>query len=246
MISATSPVRSRPLPWDERLFREIQHLGLQVRIEFDIEAWIKFIKTTEWPVVNASINPALHDFRPGEVFWVNLVNTMGETVATQVFRLIETDDYVDMIRSHRLWYGDRPSQLQGFSMLDAQVPQMGGLVLQLSGLYIRPDWRRARTESGARLVAAFVRLMHSFSHRQYDPDWSVSLLEERVSTPRMINDLYAYPNAVELFETYMPELQRSERVTMIWMPGSELAAQAGSLPQRAGSVVLSQPLRKAG
>lgn len=245
MADTTLVSRTRAYPWDETLFREMQRLGLQLRVEFDIRGWIDFIKTTEWPVVNGSINPELHDFRPGEVFWINLVDRSGQTAATQVFRLIETDDYVDLIRSHRLWYGDGKSGLQGFRMLTDDVPVLGGLVLQLSGLYIRPDWRRARVDGGMRLVGAFTRLMHSFS-RQYAPDWSVSLLEERVSTPRMINDLYAYPNSAELFETWMPELKRTERVTLIWMPGSALAAQAESRPLRVGSVDPTLQLRKAG
>jgi GNAT superfamily N-acetyltransferase len=225
--------RGRALPWDEPLFRSFSDLGLQLRIEFDIAGWIEFIKTTEWPVVNASISPEFHAFRPGEVFWVNLVDG-GKTVATQVFRLIETDDYVDLVRSHRLWYGDHPSRLQGFSMLAEDAPRMGGLVVQLSGLYIQPDWRRARV-GGQRLVAAFVRLMHSFTWRNYAPDWSVSLLEERVSTPRMMHDLYGYPHATPLFQTWMPELARSERVTLIWMAGPEIAAQVESRPRPADS-----------
>ena len=64
-------------------------------------------------------------------------------------------------------------------------------------------------------------------------DWSVSLLEERVSTPRMIEDLYGYPHAVELFETYIPYLDRHERVTLVWMSAAELADSALTRPRQA-------------
>jgi len=66
-----------------------------------------------------------------------------------------------------------------------------------------------------RLVAAWARLTHSFTARVVAPDWSVSLLEARVAKPRIIRDLYGYPHWAELFEAYIPFLDRHERTTLI-------------------------------
>ncbi len=228
--------RARPAGYlfDDHLYRQLRDLGLTVRIEFDIDEWKRFIVGTEWPVVNTSADPAYHDFAAGEVFWMRL-SRGSETVATQVFRMISTDDYVGMVRDHSLFFGDTPSGFKDFRMLpDAVVPAIGGLVVQLSGLYIRPDFRRVRIADGLRLVAAWTRLSHSFTSRNLMADWSVSLLEERVSTPRMIEDLYGYPHATELFETYIPYLDRHERVTLVWMSAEELAGSAASRPRPVG------------
>lgn len=157
-----------------------------------------------------------------------------DTVGTQVFRMISTDDYVGMIGDHSLFFGSRPSGFQDFRMTADAVPRIGGLVAQLSGLYIRPEWRRTRTADGMRLVAAWTRLMHSFTQRNLLADWSVSLLEERVSTPRMIADLYGYPNSIALFETYIPYLDRHERVTLVWMDAAALADSVASRPRGVG------------
>jgi hypothetical protein len=231
---ARAGARSPGYLFDDHIYRSLRELGLTVRIEFDIDAWKTFIMTTEWPVANCSVDPAVHDFVAGEVFWMRLLHG-DETVATQVFRMIGTDDYVGMIRDHTLFYGKHPSGFRDFRMLDAAgVPVISGLVAQLSGLYIKPAWRRTRLADGMRLVAAWTRLSHSFTARNLMADWSVSLLEERVATPRMIEDLYGYPHATELFETYIPYLARHEVVTLVWMSAEELGGSVVSRPRPVG------------
>lgn len=236
-----APARTAGYLFDDTIYRALRDLGLSVRIEFDIEAWKSFILTTEWPVVNCSADPAYHDFVAGEVFWMRLLHGT-ETVATQVFRMISTDDYVGMIRDHSLFFGANPSGFTDFRMLQADgVPLMSGLIAQLSGLYVSPAWRRVRGADGTRLVALWVRLSHSFTTRNLMADWSVSLLEERVASPRMIEDLYGYPNAAELFETYIPYLGRHERVTMVWMSAAELVGSVASRPRQVVRSDLRQP-----
>lgn len=241
---ARAPARPSRYLFDDRIYRALRELGLNVRIEFDVEDYKTFIRGTEHPVVNSSADPAYHDFAAGEVFWMRLSHG-DETVATQVFRIVTTDDYIEMIRDHSLFFGNHPSEFRDFRMLphDA-VPRIGGLVAQLSGLYIRPHWRRARTADGMRLVAAWARLTHSFTSRNLMADWSVTLLEERIASPRMIADLYGYPNSAPLFETYVPDFDRYERVTLVWMSAEELVdsvarrprpnAQPGRQPDMAG------------
>jgi hypothetical protein len=233
---ATTAPRARPSGYlfDDRLYRALRELGLTVRIEFDIEDFKSFILGTEWPVVNSAADPAYHDFAAGEVFWMRLSHG-SETIATQVFRMIMTDDYVAMMRDHTLFFGKHPSEFRNFRMLrEDGLPRLGGLVVQLTGLYIRPDWRRARTADGMRLVAAWTRLSHSFTVRNLMADWSVSLLEQHIATPRMIEDLYGYPNAIEVCETYVPDFNRQERVTLVWMSAEELAASVASRPRPVG------------
>ena len=217
--------------FDDRLYRALRELGLTVRIEFDVDEWKRFILATEWPVVNAAADPAYHDFAAGEVFWMRL-SRGAETVATQVFRVITTDDYVGMVADHSLFFGDNPSGFRDFQLLARpDMPTIGGLVVQLSGLYIRPDWRRARTADGMRLVAAWTRLSHSFTARNLMADWSVSLVEERLATPRMIEELYGYAHSGELFETYEPALGHRERVSLMWMSAEELVCSVASRPR---------------
>lgn len=225
----SAPARSSGYLFDDRTYRALRDLGLTVRIEFDVEEWKKFIQTTEWPVVNSIADPAYHDFVAGEVFWMRLSHG-SETVATQVYRMITTDDYVGMVRDHTLFFGSNPSGFKDFQLLsEDRLPAISGLVAHLSGLYIRPEWRRRRTADGMRLVAAWARLTHSFTTRNLMADWSTTLLEQRIATPRMIEDLYGYPHAAELFETYVPELDRRERITLAWMSADELV---GSVAQR--------------
>ncbi|HYB09580.1 MAG TPA: hypothetical protein VEJ16_07910 [Alphaproteobacteria bacterium] len=230
--SATTGRASRYL-FDENLFRQINELGLSLRIEFDMEEWKTYILGTDWPVVNASADPARHEFKPGEVFWLNL-HKRGHTIGTQVLRIIETEDYVELIRSHRLWYGDSPSALREARMLRSDLPRLGGTVVQASGLYIDPAWRRARTSWGMRLVAASMRLTHDFTLRNLHPDWAVTLIEKHVATPRIIHDLYGYPHAVEVFEAFFPYVERMERMTMAWMSHAELAGVSRSPPPAIG------------
>jgi hypothetical protein len=229
-----APARPTGYLFDDGLYRALRELGLSVRIEFDIEEWKRFIVATEWPVVNAAADPAYHDFAAGEVFWMRLTHG-AETIATQVFRVIMTDDYVGMVGDHSLFFGANPSRFQDFQLLaGADMPTIGGLVVQLSGLYIRPDWRRVRTADGMRLVAAWTRLSHSFAARNLMADWSVSLVEERLATPRMIQELYGYAHAGELFEAYEPALGHRERVSLMWMSAEELAGSVASRPRPVG------------
>jgi hypothetical protein len=229
-----APARPSRYLFDDRLYRALRELGLSVRIEFDIEEYKSFIRSTEWPVVNSVSDPVYHDFAAGEAFWMRLLHG-SDTVATQVLRIITTDDYIGMVRDHTLFFGDHPSGFRDFRMLgEDRLPQIDGRVTHLSGLYIRPQWRRARTADGMRLVAAWTRLTHSFTARNLMADWSVSLVEAHVATPRMVEDLYGYPHATELFETYVPELDRRERISLIWMSAAEQACSVASRPRPAG------------
>lgn len=231
---ATSPARSTGYLFDDTIYRALRELGLSVRIEFDVDEWKRFIQSTEWPIVNAAADPAFHDFAAGEVFWMRL-SQGTETVATQVFRVIMTEDYVGMVADHSLFFGDNPSAFRDFTLLAGpDMPTIGGLVVQLSGLYIRPDWRRARTADGMRLVAAWTRLSHSFTARNLMADWSVSLAEERLATPRMIQELYGYAHVGELFEAYEPALGHRERVSLMWMSAQELVGSVASRPRPIG------------
>jgi hypothetical protein len=236
-----APARPSGYLFDDRIYRALRDLGLSVRIEFDIEEWKSFIRTTEWPVVNSVADPVFHDFVAGEVFWMRLSHG-SETVATQVYRMITTDDYIGMVRDHTLFFGKHPSGFRDFQLLsEGHLPAISGLVAHLSGLYIRPQWRRARTADGMRLVAAWAGLTHSFTTRNLMADWSTTLVEKRVATPRMIEDLYGYPNATELFETYVPELDRRERVTLAWMSADELIGSVAQRPRRADLSAHRQP-----
>jgi len=231
---ARSASRTAGYLFDDRIYRALRELGLSVRIEFDVEEWKSFIRTTEWPIVNCAADPTYHDFAAGEVFWTRLSHG-NETVATQVFRMITTDDYVGMIRDHSVFFGDHPSEFKDFRMLaEDALPTIGGLVVQLSGLYIRPDWRRVRIADGMRLVAAWVRLSHSFTVRNLMADWSVTTVEERIATPRMIEELYGYPNSAAIFETYVPHLDRHERISLLWMSAEELVTTVSSRPRATG------------
>lgn len=246
MDTVLSTSRTGRYLFDEDLLGQIKGLGLGLRIEFDMEAWKDFICTTDWPVVNASADPARHDFRAGEVFWLHLYSG-GSTVATQVLRVIDTDDYVDLIRSHRLWFGDGPSEFADARMLCDDPPHISGTVVQLSGLYIVPSWRRVLTARGMRLVAAFTRLTHDFTLRNLAPDWSVTLVEQRVSSPRIMHELYGYPHAEKIFEAYFPYVGHMERMTMLWMSHAELAALSGRLPRPvARSLHLAVPMARLG
>jgi hypothetical protein len=220
--------------FDDRLRQALRELGLSVRVERDIAAWKRFILGTEWAVVNSAVDPAYHDFAAGEVIWTRLVHGR-ETVATQVVRIVTTADFIGMIRDHTLFFGANPSGFRAFRMLgDDDLPRLAGRVAHLSGLYIRPHWRRARTADGMRLVAAWTGLTHSFTARTLMADWSVTLLERRVASPRMVRDLYGYPHAIELFEAYVPDFDRRDRVTIAWMSAAELAGSAASRPPAAG------------
>lgn len=242
MDNTISRPRAGRYLFDEDLLGQIEALGLGLRIEFDMEDWKAFIQTTEWPVVNASVDPARHDFRPGEVFWINL-HSGGRTVATQVLRVIDTEDYVDLVRTHRIWFGDGPTELTDARMLSETLPHLSGTVVQLSGLYIVPKWRRVWTPSGLRFVAAFARLTHDFTLRNLSPDWSVTLIEEQVASPRMVRDIYGFPNAAEAIEAYFPYRGRTERMTMAWISHAELAALSGTRPPPAArSLRLAAPM----
>lgn len=233
-VRVQAPARPSRYLFDDGLYRSLRELGLSVSIEFDVEGYKSFIRGTEWPVVNSVSDPIYHDFVAGEVFWLRLSHGC-ETVATQVVRIITTDDYIGMVRDHSLFFGDHPSGFGDFHLLsEGRLPKIDGLVTHLSGLYIRPQWRRARTADGVRLVAAWTRLTHSFNARNLMADWSVSLVEARVATARMVEDLYGYPNTIELFETYVPELDRRERVSLIWMSAAEQADSVASRPRPAG------------
>ncbi len=119
-------------------------LDLQVKIDDDLEKWRKLMSSAPGTVgASRTLDPLLNDIRPGNSFWMQLVDNKGETIACMAHRFIETENFVEeYIATHR-FFGNRCPSLRHYPVKFVEsVPVLRGRINFGGGGWVHPDWRQ--------------------------------------------------------------------------------------------------------
>jgi hypothetical protein len=134
-----------------------------------------------------------------------------------------TDDYVDLLRTQRLWYASGPRRLVDV-VVPADMPQIAGRVGHHGGLWIRTDWRKHG------LSGILTKLVRCASLRRFAPDWhcgSVFAAIAEKGLPTSLVTGYGYPHMVLAIDGWFPLTNKPERVYLPWISRDEMLDQLG-------------------
>jgi len=119
-------------------------LDLQVKIDDDLEKWRKLMSTAPGTVgASRTLDPLLNDIRPGNSFWMHLVDNQGKTIACMAHRFIETENFVEeYIATHR-FFGNRCPSLRHYPVHFVEsIPVLRGKINFGGGGWVHPEWRQ--------------------------------------------------------------------------------------------------------
>ncbi len=122
--------------------------GYSTLIDDDLHSWVEFLsRVNPGGIVNAEANPDFHRLEPDNSFWIAVRKRTGnrDIIACICQRMIETDDFLELQRSLKLWYGD---DLDGRTPFELALPRdaypdIKGKVGHPAGLFVAPEERHS-------------------------------------------------------------------------------------------------------
>jgi hypothetical protein len=123
---------------------KIATVGLDVYVESNFRDFMKLRRRVAPETVqNPTYDPDHSNISLHNAFWLRAVEPGGDTVAMIAQRVFDTEDFLEEVRSLRLWH-DRPDPPPGVLRLDdcGFAATMKGRIGHAGGLWINPLYRK--------------------------------------------------------------------------------------------------------
>jgi GNAT superfamily N-acetyltransferase len=202
--------------------QRLQAIGLAPTFGSDLNGWVEAIERSPHRVhINTCFHPAHSDVTAENAFWIRLTDVAtDQTVACIATRLIVTDDYLDEMRSMRLWFRNPPPI--PIDIVPDSLPLIAGRVGIHGGLLIHPDWRKQG------LSGYLTRLARCGSLRRWAVDWHCGLVfaalaEKGLPTAPVTG--YGYPRMALVINGRQPATPRTEKIYVPWISRAEILTQ---------------------
>jgi len=129
--------------------RSARELGvtLHLRHDFAALAEIQEAHRDSWPIVNPTFDPSLSELDEACAFWIEGIDSRGETVLTNATRFFDWPDttLAEELRSLRAFYRDPAPHLAAGEYAEvtgAMAASIRGRTSTSGALWVRPDHRR--------------------------------------------------------------------------------------------------------
>jgi hypothetical protein len=201
----------------------LRTIGLEPTFSTDLSGWATMMRNApRIMLVNPTFDPEHNELGPDNAFWIRLSQLSdGRPIACIANRLFVTDDYVDLMRTQRLWYSRGPRKMVDLVVPD-DMPRIAGRVGHHAGLWIHPDWRKHG------LSGYMTRLARCASLRRFEVDWHCGLvfavLAEK-GLPITAVSGYGYPRMVVAIDGWQPLTDKPDRLYLPWISRAEILAQ---------------------
>ncbi|HEY5210014.1 MAG TPA: hypothetical protein VIJ42_11285 [Stellaceae bacterium] len=123
---------------------KIAGLGLDVYVESNFRDFMKLRrKFAPQSVQNPTYDPEHSNISLNNAFWLRAVEPGGDTVAMIAQRVIDTENFLEDLRSLRLWH-DRPGEVvSAIDIIDCSAAGgLSGRIGHAGGLWIDPLYRK--------------------------------------------------------------------------------------------------------
>lgn len=142
-------------------------------------------------------DPSLHDLHEDNSLWLEVCDEHGIVVATSAARLIETQDFIELARSYRLWYGDKIRFVEQLKIVVASdVPIPAGRIVLDGAMWVHPDQRRR----GISWILSMYLKAATFSF--WNPDWYFGLAYPGITRSRLPLYSYGFPRLDPFIAAY--------------------------------------------
>jgi hypothetical protein len=205
----------------------------RVRRDFDNYASIRHAQGTIH--LNQAFDPAFTRFKSDD-FWLLAQNQAGEPIATYCVRRLEVENFLDLVRSQVLWFGE-PGSTDPRFVVKCKVPSFGGEVSHGGGLWVREDYRGGWRVP--RMSTVMMRLGRAIGLRNkpFDHD-SAMILVDPQCPPRLIGrkamslalEAYRFARARPMVNGWFPPEGRRATVYLCHSTRSEVIASLMSPP----------------
>lgn len=194
--------------------------SFELAIESDLSGWAAHMRRAPATKgVNPTFDPVFSAVDRRNSFWVNITHE-GRTIACGAGRLFETDDYLELKRTLRLWFDREPVPFRDRLSLIVpdEVPFIAGRVGHEGGLWVHPAHRKRG------LSFLVPRLVRAISLGRFAVEWQCGANFDDLTRSGLPTLAYGFPHCVPCIDAFFPPTGRHERVHMVYMSRAELLA----------------------
>ncbi len=208
----------------------LSDMDLSLRVDGDLTKWVRHMRQAPGTLrVAATHDPEYSDIHPGNAFWTWFENRSGQIVSCIAHKVIVTDNLLDEVRSHRIFFNRKPI-LHHYPVqlcVDEDVPILAGHVGYTGGLWVHPDYR------GRSISGIMARVCRNLSVRHFFIDWNVGFIADTPSRREMGLQGYGMAHCTPLLKGTFPLSGEQRDMQMFYMSKDEILAQISAENQSA-------------
>jgi hypothetical protein len=197
-------------------------LDLTLDVDDDLSNWAAHMRQAPGILnIAATHDPARSNIHPGNAFWGKLENKTGQIIACMAHKVVTTENLIDEVRSHRIFFNRRPI-LEHYPVdlrIEQDVPLLSGRVGYGGGLWVHPNYR------GQSLSGVLARVMRNLSIRHFNINWNVSFIADTPSRTRMALEGYGMAHRTPLLKGIFPLYGKDRDMQMFYMSKDEMLSQ---------------------
>jgi hypothetical protein len=193
----TGPEFSTIQRFCELMSDKLARLNMNVFVESDFYEFVRLRREiAPAAFLPSTWDPNYNDLSFHNSFWLRAVDHRGRIVATMAQRIFETDSFLDVIRSLRLWCTNGRRDVKGsFGALECPTAQsLSGRVGHSGGLWIDPDFRKKN-------VSGYLdHLSRGLLLKNYWFDHITAVIFEKLANKGIATRQYGWPRITGRFE----------------------------------------------
>jgi GNAT superfamily N-acetyltransferase len=164
----------------------IARLGLSVSIEADMGELMHFLKSCgAFPY--PAFDPEQSDL-DGRAFWLKVVDKTGKVVASRGQKIVEADDFMDLLYSGKLWFRNGADIDPVKTQYISPSRRLSGRISHGGAVFVLPEHRK----KGLSMWLPW--LGHINCMQTSDPDWYNALVWKGIAEGVVARDRYCYPH----------------------------------------------------
>jgi len=213
--------------------RELEGYGFAIEVGTDLNTWAAMLPYAPGSRYTASTHDPNHcNIHPGNAFWLSVreksprwwerpLRRRGMVVACLCHRVIDTEDIVEEVRTHRLFFNKKP--VLNFRAVNVvasdNMPTIGGRVGFGGGFWVHPKYR------GLRISNIVSRLTRVLSLRHFGIDWAIVFVKDTDRRKMMVEHTVGMPHCVSLIKGYYPPYGIDYDISMGYIHRDEIVRQ---------------------
>jgi hypothetical protein len=201
-----------------RLFPAYRRRGLEFHVSTDFDEFVAIRGASADGFVYPTYDPAQSRITPENGFWVKICNDAGDVVAGQATRVFDIPDFYQLLQSGRLWFDRALASVPKFAV-DCELPEFGGRVAHLGGLWVDEAYR------GSKLATLICATTRALTLRNYGFDHETGLCFEPIALRRLPIESYGHPQLALCIDDYFPVTGQRERVYLSHLSRAQALGQ---------------------
>lgn len=208
----------------DALAEAVARLGLSLVIERDFDRLVRFLRS-QGSFANPSYDPQASTLGP-EDFWLAALDREGRIVASSAERVFETEDFLELVATGRVWYADGYRIRFGVERIDV-VPvstRLAGRIGHSGSTFVVPAHRR----SGLAMFLPW--LSRALSFRNSGCVANTGFVRRSLAATPVPTRSYGYAHVETCLDGWWPPQGGSEVLYLCWITFEEFLVKLAELP----------------